>query len=307
MKILKTLPVKNSIKILMVMFILGEILQSCKPKRSETDAYGNFESIEIMVSSEIQGKIIDFPIEEGQLLKKDEIAGYLDSVSLYYRKQQLVAQVQAAEARLFQVADQISVQEEQMDVLDSEIKRIEGLVEEDAAPAKQLDDLKNQKRILRRQIRATERQKSTISSEIRSLLYQVAQVQDQLQKCAIKNPIEGTVLEKYAEVGELAIPGKPLYKIADLSVLRLKAYVSGKQLSEIKLGQKVKVYVDDKKEKERSYNGVITWIASEAEFTPKIIQTKEERVNLVYAIKIDVKNDGFLKIGMPAEVVFTND
>jgi len=252
-------------------------------------------------------QIIDFSVQEGQLINKDAIVGYLDSLSLYYKKQQLVAQVQAAEARLFQVADQISVQEEQMDVLDSEIRRLESLVEEDAAPAKQLDDLKNQKRVLRRQIKATQRQKGTISSEIRSLLYQVAQIQDQLQKCAIKNPIDGTVLEKYAEVGELAIPGKPLYKIADLSVLKLKAYVSGKQLSEIKLGQKVKVYVDAQKEKERSYNGTISWIASEAEFTPKIIQTKEERVNLVYAIKIDVKNDGYLKIGMPAEVVFLKD
>ncbi|MGC8802620.1 MAG: HlyD family secretion protein [Bacteroidales bacterium] len=290
---------------LMWMAILPVILLSaCKTKRPQTDAFGNFESTEVLVSSEIQGKIIDFSIEEGQQLSKDQIVGYLDSVSLYYKKQQLIAQVQAAEARLFQLADQISVQEEQMDVLNSEIRRMEALVEEDAAPNKQLDDLKNQKRVLRRQIRATERQKGTISSEIRSLLYQVAQVQDQLQKCAIKNPIDGTVLEKYAEVGELAIPGKALYKIADLSVLKLKAYVSGKQLSEIKLGQKVKVYVDDQKEKERSYNGTITWIASEAEFTPKIIQTKEERVNLVYAIKIEIKNDGYLKIGMPAEVVF---
>ncbi|HOK51430.1 MAG: HlyD family efflux transporter periplasmic adaptor subunit [Bacteroidales bacterium] len=297
----------NAIRLMLMTILAGALLLGCKSKRPETDAYGNFESIEVLVSSEIQGKIIDFSIQEGQQINKDQIVGYLDSVSLYYKKQQLIAQVQAAEARLFQVSDQISVQEEQMDVLDSEIKRLESLVEEDAAPTKQLDDLKNQKRILRRQIRATERQKGTISSEIRSLLYQVAQVQDQLQKCAIKNPIDGTVLEKYAEVGELAIPGKPLYKIADLSVLKLKAYVSGKQLSQIKLGQKVKVYVDDLKEKERSYSGTITWIASEAEFTPKIIQTKEERVNLVYAVKIDVKNDGYLKIGMPAEVVFLKD
>lgn len=294
----------NATRLILMAILTGIILSGCKTKRPQTDAYGNFESTEILVSSEIQGKIIDFSIEEGQQLNKDQIVGYLDSVSLYYKKQQLIAQVQAAEARLFQLADQVSVQEEQMDVLDSEIRRLEALVEEDAAPSKQLDDLKNQKRVLRRQIRATERQKGTISSEIRSLLYQVAQVQDQLQKCAIKNPIDGTVLEKYAEVGELAIPGKALYKIADLSVLKLKAYVSGKQLSEIKLGQKVKVYVDDRKEKERSYNGTITWIASEAEFTPKIIQTKEERVDLVYAIKIEVKNDGYLKIGMPAEVVF---
>jgi|YNPNPStandDraft_1061719.scaffolds.fasta_scaffold10214_6 HlyD family secretion protein len=298
---------KNVLRLTLIALLAGELLSSCKSKRPETDAFGNFESVEVLVSSEIQGKIIDFSVQEGQLINKDAIVGYLDSLSLYYKKQQLVAQVQAAEARLFQVADQISVQEEQMDVLDSEIRRLESLVEEDAAPAKQLDDLKNQKRVLRRQIKATQRQKGTISSEIRSLLYQVAQVQDQLQKCAIKNPIDGTVLEKYAEVGELAIPGKPLYKIADLSVLKLKAYVSGKQLSEIKLGQKVKVYVDAQKEKERSYNGTISWIASEAEFTPKIIQTKEERVNLVYAIKIDVKNDGYLKIGMPAEVVFLKD
>lgn len=280
------------------------IYTTCKHQRPESDAYGNFESVEVLVSSEIQGKVMELNLEEGQTVEKDQIVGYLDSLPIYYKKQQLIAQVQAAEARLFQVSDQVSVLLEQKDVLETELQRVENLVNEGSAPVKQLDDVKGQMRILKRQIKATESQKQSIAAEIRSLLFQVSQVQDQLSKSVIRNPINGTVLEKYIETGEIAMPGKVLYKLANLSELKLRVYISENQLSQIKIGDKIDVYIDNKQNKERKYEGTISWISPKAEFTPKIIQTKEERVNLVYAVKIDVINDGYLKIGMPAEVVF---
>ncbi len=291
-------------KIRLLALLLISLTLSCKHQRPESDAYGNFESVEVLVSSEIQGKVMELNLEEGQEVDKDQIVGYLDSLPLYYKKQQLIAQVQAAEARLFQVADQVSVLLEQKDVLETELQRVENLVNEGSAPVKQLDDVKGQMRILKRQIKATESQKQSIAAEIRSLLFQVSQVQDQLSKSIIRNPIKGTVLEKYIEAGEIAMPGKVLYKLANLSELKLRVYISENQLSQIKIGDKVDVYIDHKQNKERKYEGIISWVSSKAEFTPKIVQTKEERVNLVYAVKIDVANDGYLKIGMPAEVVF---
>ncbi len=291
-------------KSLKLLFYIALVATSCTSKHEKADAYGNFEATEIIVSSEVQGKLIDFNVDEGLELKAGDLVGHIDSLSLYYKKQQLVAQVQAAEARIFQILDQVGVLEEQLDVLNTEKERVEKLVETSSSPTKQLDDINGQIRILKRQIKATQTQRKSVSAEMKSLLYQVDQVQDQLEKSKIYNPIDGTVLEKYVETGEIILPTKPLYKIADLSTLRLRAYISEQQLTQIKIGQNVKVYVDDKKNKLRSYKGKISWISSQAEFTPKTIQTKEERVNLVYAIKIDVKNDGFLKIGMPAEVVF---
>jgi HlyD family secretion protein len=280
------------------------LIFSCKQNRPATDAYGNFEAIELSVSSEIQGKIIDLLIEEGQELSKGQIVGYLDSLPYYYKKQQLIAQVQVAEAKLFQISDQVGLLHEQINMMDSDINRIKNQDNEGSFPLKQLNELNGQKRLLHKQIIAKEHERITISSEIRSLSFQIAEIQNQLEKCAIINPAEGTVIEKFAEIGEIAIPGKPLYKIADLTYLKLRTLVNGEQISRIKMEDRVKVYVKIDKYKERSYNGIISWIASEAEKPKKKYQAKEEKNNLVYAIKIDVKNDGYLKIGMPAEIVF---
>jgi HlyD family secretion protein len=280
------------------------VFASCGNGNNKSDAYGNFEATEVLVGAETQGKIIQLNVEEGQLVKKGVSVGYIDSLSTYLKVQQLNAQVQASEARLSQVQAQVDVQEEQEKTLVREQERVSKLVASGAAPTKQLDDINGQLNLIISQIASTKTQNLSVSAEIRALKYQAAQVQDQLTKSTIINPINGTVLEKYIETGEIAIPGKTLYKIADLSVLKLRVYVSGEQLPNIKIGQKVAVYIDKNESDNRQLEGTISWVSQQAEFTPKIIQTKEERVNLVYAVKVDVKNDGSLKIGMPGETKF---
>jgi HlyD family secretion protein len=277
---------------------------SCGNGNNKSDAFGNFEATEVLVGAEAQGKIMQLNIEEGQFLKKGVPVGYIDSLSTYLKMQQLNAQVQASEARLSQVQAQVNVQEEQKKTLVREQDRVSKLVSSGAAPTKQLDDINSQLNLINSQITSTKTQNLSISAEIKALKYQAAQVQDQLNKSSIFNPIEGTVLEKYIETGEIAMPGKTLYKIADLSTLKLRVYISGEQLPNIKIGQRVAVFIDKNESENKQLEGVISWISQQAEFTPKIIQTKEERVNLVYAVKVDVKNDGSLKIGMPGEVKF---
>jgi HlyD family secretion protein len=276
----------------------------CGIRNNKSDAYGNFEAIEILVGSEAQGKVIQFNAEEGQKLSKGQVIGVIDTLPLFLKKQQLLASIEAACARFVQIQSQIDVQEEQKKTLVREQSRITKLVSSEAVPAKQLDDINGQLNILNSQVIATRSQNQSILGEIKALQFQVAQVQDQIVKSVIINPVNGTLLEKYIEQGEIAAPGKTLYKIADCSVLKLRVYVSGSQLPNFKLGQKVIVFVDKDKKENRSLEGTVTWISQQAEFTPKIIQTKEERVNLVYALKVDVVNDGTLKIGMPGEIKF---
>jgi HlyD family secretion protein len=281
-------------------------ISACSGNKKKADAYGNFEAVEVMVSSETQGKLLQFNAEEGQQLKAGEQVAVIDTVSNFYRKQQFLAQKEAATARLTQVKTQIDVQNEQYKNLQREKQRIDKLVADKAAPEKQLDDINNQLAVTNKQIVSIQSQNQAIAGEIRALQYQVAQIQDLLHKSIIQNPINGVVLEKYVENNELVVPGKVLYKIANLSVLKLRVYISGTQLPHIKLGQQVTVLIDNDKNSNTELTGKISWISQQAEFTPKIIQTKEERVNLVYAVKIDVPNNGSLKIGMPGEVVFKN-
>jgi HlyD family secretion protein len=205
---------------------------------------------------------------------------------------------------LAQVESQIEVQDVQKNVALADQKRYISLVDANAAPSKQLDDINNSLLVINAQIVSTRTQYQAINSDIKALQYQIVQIDDQLYKSVIRNPISGIVLEKYIENTEIAVPGKSIYKIADLSVLKLKVFVSGVQLPKIKIGQKVQVYIDESETKNKEMNGVISWISQQAEFTPKIIQTKDERVNLVYGVKIDVVNDGSLKIGMPGEIKF---
>ena len=283
--------------------MLIPILASCGNSK-KSDAYGNFEAVEVLVSAEAQGKLLDFGIEEGQKLTKNQKAGYIDTFSLYLKKQQLKAQIESSSARSAQVTAQVAVQDEQKRTYITEQKRVSQLVASNAVPTKQLDDIQSQLSVIESQIAATKTQTHAIWGEIKALRFQIAQIDDQIARSLIISPVGGTVLETFAEAGEIVIPGKVLYKIANLEQLILRVYVSGAQLPHVKLGHKVKVYIDETEHTNKQLSGTVTWISQQAEFTPKIIQTKEERVNMVYALKIIVQNDGSLKIGMPGEVNF---
>ena len=284
-------------------------LASCGQDSNTYDASGNFEADEIIISAEATGKILQLKIEEGQQIKAGQYIGYIDTTQLYLKKKQLKYSVQALLARQPDVASQLSTLQKQIETADYEKKRVENLVKEDAATKKQLDDFNAQLDLLQKQHHALQTSLAittrSIQSETLPLKAQIEQLEDQIKKSILINPVEGTVLTKYAEQEEVIATGKALYKIADLSTILLRAYISGDQLAAIKLGQTVKVIVDDVKDGSKTYEGIVEWVSDKAEFTPKTIQTKDERANLVYAIKIKIKNDGYLKIGMFGEVVFS--
>ncbi len=286
------------------------------------DASGSFEAEEVIVSAEMQGRIQTLNINEGDNIPRDKVVGTIDAENIELQKEQVQASIEALGQKIADVnpqvkmlTDQLAVQQSQLNNLQHERTRIENLLKQDAATGKQLDDINAQIDVARRQMNVTQQQvnvqRSNIATQNRGILSEgkplqkrVEQLNDQIQRANITNPANGTVLTKYAQAGEITSAGKALYKIADLSELTLRAYISGGQLSQVKLGQQVKVLVDDGDDKYKEYPGIITWISDKAEFTPKTIQTKEERANLVYATKIKVKNDGFLKIGMYGEVQF---
>jgi HlyD family secretion protein len=280
------------------------ILSGCSNDKQKSDAFGNFEATETIVSSESSGKLYELNVEEGQVIEANKIVGYIDTTQLYLKKLQLAQQKNTTRTKFKNVSAQISVLQEQKSVAVRERDRVERLLKDNAATGKQLDDINGNIDVINKQINSVDIQNSTTNEELKGLDVQIQQVVDQLQKSNITNPVKGTVIMKFAEQGEIVSFGKPLYKIADISIMELRVYVSGAQLPEIKLGQKVKVLIDDGKSGYKTLEGEISWISSKAEFTPKIIQTKEERVNLVYAVKVRVNNDGSLKIGMPGEIMF---
>ena len=302
--------------------LITTALAGCNSKNTVSDASGSFEIDEVVVSAEVPGKILSLNLEEGSLLSKDSLVGEIDSLPLELQKAQVQATIAALQQKTLDVKpqvqlllDQIKVQKAQLDNAIHEKTRTERLIKADAATTKQLDDLNNQIDVLQKQIAVNEQQikvqetatgtqNNSVLSESRPLHKSVAIIDDQLKRTNIKNPITGTVLTKYAMAGEITAPGKALYKIGDLSVITLRAYITGTQLAQVKLNQHVTVLVDSTSSSYKKYDGVITWISDKAEFTPKTIQTKDERANLVYAIKIHVKNDGNLKIGMYGEVKF---
>ena len=272
------------------------------------DASGSFEAVETVISAEATGTLKEFQVEEGQSLESGQLVGYVDTVQLYLKKKQLESQMEALAAKKPNISVQLSALQEQLKTAETEKKRVENLVKSDAATTKQLDDVNAQIAVIKKQIDA---QKSTleissngINKDILPLGIQIEQLNDQLQKSRIINPLSGTVIAKYAEQSEMVAAGKPLYKIADLSEIILRVYISANQLPQVKLNQNVKVHTDDGKCGFAETSGVVTWISDKAEFTPKTIQTKEERANLVYAMKVKVKNDGTYKIGMYGEVNF---
>ena len=296
-------------KILFKIIIISSLwisVSSCNSNSQLADGYGNFEAIETTISSESNGKLLQFTPEEGQTLKKDEIVGYIDTIQLALKKEQLLASKNVISSKSRGVLSQIRVLKSQLRTAQISKERTENLIAANAGTQKQLDDVNGKIDVINSQIISVESQNAPIVNELKSIDVQVKQIEDQIQKSIITNPVNGTVIVKYSEPNEITAFGKPLYKIANLNTMPLRVYVSESQLASIKIGQDVTVKIDAGEDM-KSYNGAITWIASEAEFTPKIIQTKEERVNLVYAIKIDVKNDGSLKIGMPGEMWIENN
>lgn len=294
----------KKIIIFLIAGAIAAITGGCSNNDSRSDAYGNFEAVETIVSSESSGKLLEFNLEEGQTLNEGSVVGYIDTVQLQLKKKQLEAAKNLTRTKFKNVSSQVGVYQEQKKVALKERDRIERLLKDNAATGKQLDDINGSIDILNRQMAAVETQNSTTNEELKNFDVQIKQIEDQLSKSTVINPVNGTVIMKFVEQSEVVNYGKPLYKIADLSLMELRVYVSGSQLPEIKIGQTVKVLIDKGKSEYRTLEGEIIWISSKAEFTPKIVQTKEERVNLVYAVKVRVKNDGSLKIGMPGEVLF---
>jgi len=283
------------------------VMASCGHKDLQYDASGTFEATEILVSSEVNGKIMEFNLLEGDRIKAGQQVGYVDSMQLYYQKQQLAAGLRAVDVRKPDIRKQIAALEQQIATARSEEQRMKNLVAANAGNQKQVDDITNNIAYLQRELDAqySTLNKTTVGADAdaQSIEYQIMQLDDQLHKSRIVNPPTGTVLTKYAEAGEVTTAGKPLYKIADTDLLYLRAYITADQLTQMKLGQQVEVYADFGEKEYRSYPGTITWVSGKAEFTPKGIQTKNERANLVYAVKIAVQNDGYLKIGQYGEVL----
>ncbi|AEW00731.1 secretion protein [Niastella koreensis] len=311
-------------KLIVTGIAVAVIVTACNRNTPKFDASGTFEVDEVIVSAEQNGKLLSFNVNEGQAIPAQQVVGIIDAENLSLQKEQIQASIEALHDKTSDVRPQVKLLQEQLNVQQSQLAnmlhertRIENLLKQDAATGKQLDDMNSQIEVLQRQMDVTRQQinvqmtntstqNRTVLSEKKPLEKRVAQLSDQIKKAQIINPIGGTVITKYAEPGEVTSAGKALYKIANLDTLTLRAYITGTQLPQIKLNQTVKVMIDSGANAYRDYPGTITWVSDKAEFTPKTIQTKEERANLVYAIKVRVKNDGYLKIGMYGEVLFGN-
>ncbi len=293
-------------KISLPLAILLTGLVSCKQSENKYDASGTFEAVETIVSAQGAGAIKELNLEEGQILKVGQVVGYIDSIQLYLKKKQLEAQIRATLSGKPDIAAQTASLEEQLRQAKREQLRNENLLKDDAATKKQLDDANTQVDVINKQIAALQSSLSittaNLNDQSRPLSVQIEQTNDLLDKCRIINEVNGTVLTKYAEASEVTDVGKPIYKIAELSTIILRAYITGDQIPQVKIGQEVKVLVDSTKDTYKNYTGVVEWVSDKAEFTPKTIQTKDERADLVYAVKIRVRNDGFLKIGMYGEI-----
>lgn len=292
-----------------ILFIVGIttlIFTSCGKSNGTYDASGIFEAREVTVSARTTGELIQFDIEEGQKLEAGKQAGYIDTVQLHLKKMQLLASMKSVESRQYNVSRQIASIRQQIATEKTEQKRYENLVQSNAANQKQLDDINAQIALLEKQLSAQtetlENNNRSVSGESLGLIAQIDQIDDQIQKSIISSPIDGTVLSKYAEQGELATQGRTLFKVADIENMTLRVYITADQLTSLKIGQSVKVYADQGKSDRKEYPGTINWISDKAEFTPKTIQTRDERANLVYAVKVAVKNDGYIKKGMYGEI-----
>lgn len=295
----------NSVKIFALGTFICLFIGSCNESDTEAFAYGNFETEDVSISSETTGKIIKMTISEGDKLEKADVIAIVDTSQLHLKILQLKASRKAVASKLNQLSSQKEVVKINIEVLEKEIKRFGSLFLEKAATKKQLDDLEGNLKVLKAQVNTIDSQKSSVYAELESVDVQILQIEDQMKRSYLRAPFAATVLEKYAQQGELAAVGKKIVKLADLSYLNLRVFIQGDQLSSIKLGNRVQVVYDGAEGLETT-RGEVIWVSSEAEFTPKIIQTRDDRVSLVYAAKIKVINDGSLKIGMPAEINIEN-
>ena len=285
---------------------LAVLLFSCHNEDGEYDATGVFETTEVIVSAQGTGEIMRFDIDEGKTVDAEVELGYIDTVQLSLKKQELLANLEATDSRRYDVARQIASLREEIATQKREQQRYQNLVQAKAANQKQLDDINARLATLEKQLAAQtetlENGNRTVSGQVRMLEAQLAQVEDQIGKCRISSPINGTILSKYAEAGELASQGRALFKVGDIVNMYLRAYITADQLTELKIGQSVRVFADEGERGRREYAGTVSWISDKAEFTPKTIQTRDERANLVYAVKIQIQNDGFVKRGMYGEI-----
>jgi HlyD family secretion protein len=284
--------------------ITVSIIFGCTGNGDKADAYGTFEATEVMVSSETNGRILKFEVRKGTDVKKGDEIALIDTTLFHLQGKEIEAGIKSIRTRIASIDAQNVILNQQIANLNVNIARIENMLKDDAATQKQYDDLVGQVAVLQKQIEANKTQKASIASEISVYEAKKATLNEQIKRGCVKSPMQGTVVEKFAEAGEMTAAGRPLVKIGDLSVVQLKVYVSGAQLGSIKLGQECIVRVDDGERGYKSFSGMICHISEKAEFTPKIIQTKEERVTLVYAVTIEVKNNGTLKSGMPGEAIF---
>jgi HlyD family secretion protein len=291
-------------KIKTLIFISAIILFGCKSKTDQADAFGNFEATEVIVSAETSGRILLLDPEEGKQIAKGAEIALVDTTLLHLQKAEIEAGKRSIRTRLASVDAQNDILNQQIENININISRIGKMMKDDAATQKQMDDLTGQVSVLQKQIAANNTQKASVASELSVYESKTNTLNEQIYRSSVKSPLTGTIIEKYSEAGETTAAGKPLVKIADMSVMKLKVYVSGAQLGSIKTGKSCTIRIDDGKNGYSSFTGAISYISDKAEFTPKIIQTKEERVTLVYAVTIDVKNDGVLKSGMPGEAIF---
>ncbi len=280
------------------------LTSACKQNANESDAYGNFEATEYMISAENSGKILDLKIEEGDVFTQAKQVGIIDTTQLFLQKKQLKAQKSAVASGIKNILSRIAVYQEQISILKKDKERIDPMFADGAATSKQVDDVNGGIQIAKKQIQSVKTENAKVFAELENLNRKIDALNDLIQKSKIIVPQAATVLAKYREPYEMVTTGTPLFKLADLRTLDLRIYVSGDQISSIKIGQTVDVLIDKNKKENYSLKGKVTWVSSQSEFTPKIIQTKEERVKLVYAVKVKVANDGRLKIGMPGEIRF---
>jgi HlyD family secretion protein len=280
------------------------ILAGCKNKTGEADAYGNFEATEVIISAETSGRILKFDKDEGSSIDKGEMIALVDTTLIHLQKAEIDAGINSVRTRISSIIAQDEILTQQIENLNINIGRVENMLKDDAATQKQLDDMTGQVAVLRKQIAANNTQKVSVAAELAVYESKKASLNEQIVRSCVKSPLKGTIIEKYSEAGEVTAPGKPLAKIADLTVVKLKVYVSGAQLGKIRTGQQCNIRIDDGAKGFRNFSGIITYVSDKAEFTPKIIQTKEERVTFVYAVSINVINDGTLKSGMPGEAIF---
>lgn len=291
---------KNTI----LLFTILLISLSCSNNKADADGYGNFEATEVMVSSETTGRIIKFDCAEGIMVEKGDLIALVDTTILHLQKAEIESGIKSVRTRIKTINAQNEILNQQIENLNVNIRRIGNMLKDEAATQKQYDDLTGQVAVLQKQISANNTQRESVIAEMGVMESRKATVNEQISRSNVFSPIKGTVIEKYAEAGEITAAGKPLVKVADLSVIILKVYVSGGQLGRVRTGGNCKIRIDDGEKAYREFEGTVRFVSEKAEFTPKIIQTKEERVTMVYAVDIAVVNDGTLKAGMPGEAIF---